>query len=135
MKKMIRNVPTIWTTEYGMLIGRTMAEAYRLWRSEAFWDGFRDGFTAWIWVWNPDMMPSKRRKRGALEPMTEAEMQTLARLDEMRTDDWGGRAALFSWLTVPNRSLGGARPCDVLAEQADAIKAAFCAEISQPLHG
>ncbi|MBB3711741.1 hypothetical protein FHS00_001312 [Limimaricola variabilis] len=67
--------------------------------------------------------------------MTDAELDTIARLDEMRSEDWGGRAALFQWLTMPNRSLGGARPCDRLEEDADAILASFGAEISGPWHG
>ncbi|WHZ36503.1 antitoxin Xre/MbcA/ParS toxin-binding domain-containing protein [Sagittula sp. MA-2] len=67
--------------------------------------------------------------------MTDTELNTLARLDEMRTDDWGGRAALFQWLATPNRSLGGSRPCDRLAGDADAIFASFAAEISEALHG
>ncbi|WP_370163090.1 hypothetical protein [Limimaricola soesokkakensis] len=53
----------------------------------------------------------------------------------MRTDDWGGTIALMHWLTRPNRSLGGARPCDRLSEDGDRIVAAFGAELSEPFHG
>ena len=67
--------------------------------------------------------------------MTPDELKTLAHLDTMRPDEWGGRAALFQWLTMPNRSIGGARPCDRLAEDADAIVASFAAEISEPMNG
>ncbi|MDO5758354.1 MAG: hypothetical protein Q4P24_12785 [Rhodobacterales bacterium] len=67
--------------------------------------------------------------------MTDAELKTLARLDEMRTDEWGSRATLFIWLTVPNRSIGGAKPCDRLDLYADAIVASFHAEIAEPMNG
>lgn len=53
----------------------------------------------------------------------------------MRTDDWGGEIALLHWLTRPNRSLGGARPCDRFAQDGEAIVASFAAEISEPDHG
>ena len=59
----------------------------------------------------------------------------LIALMEMRSDDWGGQVAFLHWLTRPNRSLGGARPCDSLAKDANAILASFQAEISEPLHG
>ena len=59
----------------------------------------------------------------------------LIKLMDMRTDEWGGKMALLHWLTRPNRSLGGARPCDRLAEDANAIVESFSAEISEPLHG
>ena len=59
----------------------------------------------------------------------------LIELLAMRTDDWGSRLALLHWLTRPNRSLGGARPCDRLAEDGDAIVASFAAELSAPDHG
>lgn len=57
----------------------------------------------------------------------------LLKLTEMRTDAWGGKMALLHWLTRPNRSLHGARPCDRLAEDADAIVDSFAAEIAEPL--
>lgn len=60
---------------------------------------------------------------------------TLIKLMDMRTDEWGGKMALLHWLTRPNRSLGGARPCDRLAEDADAIVESFLAEIAEPLNG
>lgn len=53
----------------------------------------------------------------------------------MRTDDWGSEFALLHWLTRPNRSLGGARPCYRLAEDRDQVIEAFAAEISEPWHG
>jgi hypothetical protein len=59
----------------------------------------------------------------------------LLKIMKMRTDDWGGKMALLHWLTRPNRSLGGGRPCDRLTEDADALVVAFEAEISAPLHG
>lgn len=59
----------------------------------------------------------------------------LLKLMEMRPDDWGGKMALLHWLTRPNRSLSGARPCDRLAEDAGAIVNGFAAEIAEPLTG
>lgn len=67
--------------------------------------------------------------------MTDAELQTLARLEQMRTDDWGSHAALLHWLKIPNSSIGGARPFDRLAQDADAIIASFAADIAEPLNG
>lgn len=64
-----------------------------------------------------------------------AELITLRRLEEMRTDDWGSQAALQHWLTRPNRSLGGAKPFDRLSQDADAIIASFRAEIAEPMNG
>jgi hypothetical protein len=60
---------------------------------------------------------------------------TLIKLMDMRTDDWGGKTALLHWLTRSNRSLGGARPCDRLAEDADAIVKSFLADIAEPVNG
>lgn len=60
---------------------------------------------------------------------------TLIRLMDMRTDEWGGKMALLHWLTRPNRSLRGARPCDRLSDDADAIVESFSAEIAEPLNG
>ena len=60
---------------------------------------------------------------------------TLIELMKMRTDDWGSKMALLHWLTRPNRSLGGERPCDRLVDGADAILASFTAELSEPFHG
>ena len=59
----------------------------------------------------------------------------LIELMKMGPEDWGGQMALLHWLTLHNRSLGDARPCDRLATDADAILASFEAEISEPLHG
>lgn len=59
----------------------------------------------------------------------------LVELMKMRPDDWGGQMAFLHWLTRPNCSLGGARPCDRLTNDADAIVTSFGAEICQPLHG
>ena len=59
----------------------------------------------------------------------------LIELMKMRSDDWGSQFAFLHWLTRPNRSLGGARPCDSLAKDANIISACFRAEISQHLHG
>lgn len=60
---------------------------------------------------------------------------TLLTLLGMRTDDWGGRMALLHWLTRPNLSLGGSKPCDVLAAQTDGVVQSFAAEIAEPLNG
>ncbi len=73
--------------------------------------------------------------KGAGRPMTETELDTLRRLDEMRTEEWGGRSALFHWLIMPNRSLGGQRPCDRLAEEREAIVASFAADMAEPFNG
>lgn len=54
-------------------------------------------------------------------------------LMKMRPDHWGGQTALIHWLTLPNLSLSGARPCDKLAKDANAILASFQSEISEPL--
>ena len=59
----------------------------------------------------------------------------LIELMRMRPNDWGGQMAFLHWLTRPNRILGGARPCDRLAKDAEAIVTSYGAEISQPLHG
>lgn len=59
----------------------------------------------------------------------------LLKILKMRTDDWGGKMALLHWLTRPNRSLGGAKPCDRLAQDSDAILKSFSAEIAEPLNG
>jgi len=59
----------------------------------------------------------------------------LIELMKMRPEDWGGQMAFLHWLTRPNRSLGGARPCDRLEKDADAILVSFGAEISASLHG
>lgn len=59
----------------------------------------------------------------------------LLKLLKMRTDDWGGKMALLHWLTRPNRSLGGAKPCDRLVQDSDAILKSFSAEIAEPLKG
>lgn len=59
----------------------------------------------------------------------------LLTLLKMRTDDWGGKMALLHWLTRPNRSIGGAKPCDRLTRDADAILKSFSAEIAEPLNG
>lgn len=59
----------------------------------------------------------------------------LIELMKMRPDDWGDQMAFLHWLTRPNHSLGGARPCDRLAKDAEAIVTSYRAEISQPLHG
>lgn len=59
----------------------------------------------------------------------------LLKLLEMRTDDWGGKMALLHWLTRPNRSLGGAKPCDRLDQEANAILSSFSTEIAEPLNG
>jgi hypothetical protein len=59
---------------------------------------------------------------------------TLLSLLRLRTDDWGGKIALLHWLTTPNRSLCGARPCDVLTDDADAIVSSFEAEIAELLN-
>jgi hypothetical protein len=53
---------------------------------------------------------------------------------EMRTDDWGGKLVLLHWLTCPNRSLGGAKPCDVLADDASVVLKSFAAEVAEPLN-
>ncbi|WP_435988503.1 hypothetical protein [Sulfitobacter sp. SH24] len=58
----------------------------------------------------------------------------LIELMKMRLNDWDSQMALIHWLTRPNCSLGGARPCDKLAEDANAILASFRAEISEHLH-
>lgn len=60
---------------------------------------------------------------------------TFLSLMKLRTDDWGGKIALLHWLTIPNLSLRGAKPCDVLAEDADAVLNSFKAEIAEPLNG
>ena len=60
---------------------------------------------------------------------------TLIKLMDMRTETWGGKMALLYWLTRPNRSLGGARPCDRLTEDAEAILESFSAEIADPSQG
>ena len=57
---------------------------------------------------------------------------TLLSILELRTDDWGGKIALLHWLTAPNRSLCGARPCEVLSDDADAMLNSFKAEIAEP---
>ena len=59
----------------------------------------------------------------------------LLKILTMRTDDWGGKMALLHWLTRPNRSLGGAKPSDRLAQDSDAILKSFSAEIAEPLNG
>lgn len=59
----------------------------------------------------------------------------LIKLIEMRTEEWGGNLALLYWLTRPNRSLGGAKPCDRLNVDEDRILRSFAAEISSPLIG
>lgn len=59
----------------------------------------------------------------------------LIELMKMRPEDWGGQMVFLHWLTQPNSSIGGARPCDRLAKDGDAIVASFRAEISEPLHG
>jgi hypothetical protein len=59
----------------------------------------------------------------------------LIELMEMRSDDWGSEMSLLHWLTRPNCSLGGERPCDRLANDANAIVASFQAERSEPFHG
>lgn len=59
----------------------------------------------------------------------------LLKILKMRTDDWGGKMALLHWLTRPNRNLGGAKPSDRLAQDADAILRSFSAEIAEPLNG
>jgi hypothetical protein len=59
---------------------------------------------------------------------------TLLTIMEMRTDDWGGKLALLHWLTRPNRSLGGAKPCDVLADDASAVLKSFAAEVAEALN-
>ncbi|MCD9147196.1 MULTISPECIES: hypothetical protein [Rhodobacterales] len=53
---------------------------------------------------------------------------------KLRSDDWGGKMALLHWLTRPNRSLGGAKPCAMLAEDADGVLKSFTAEIAEPLN-
>lgn len=60
---------------------------------------------------------------------------TLLKIMEMRSDNWGGKLALLHWLTRPNRNLGGARPCDRLATDGDAILRSFDAELAEPLNG
>jgi hypothetical protein len=54
---------------------------------------------------------------------------------KLRTDDWGGKMALLHWLTRPNLSLDGFRPCDVISEDGDAIIRSFSAELSETLNG
>lgn len=54
---------------------------------------------------------------------------------EMRTDNWGGKMALLHWLTRPNLSLEGHRPCDVISEREDAILRSFSAELSETMNG
>lgn len=60
---------------------------------------------------------------------------TLLRLLEMRTDAWGGRMALLHWLTRPNRSLQGARPCDRLGDGGGEVVQSFAAELAEALNG
>lgn len=57
---------------------------------------------------------------------------TLLSILQLRTDDWGSKIALLAWLTAPNRSLCGARPCEVLSDDADAILNSFKAEVAEP---
>lgn len=60
---------------------------------------------------------------------------SLLKLIEMRTDEWGGNLAFLHWLTRPNRSLSGAKPCDSLDKDEDEALRSFTAEISGPLTG
>lgn len=59
----------------------------------------------------------------------------LLKLIKMRTDDWGNSLAFLHWLTRPNRSLSGARPCDRLGDDSNVIVRSFAADISEPLNG
>ena len=59
---------------------------------------------------------------------------TLLTIMEMRTDDWGGQLALLPWLTRPNRSLGGLKASDVLADNASAVLKSFAAEVAEPFN-
>ena len=67
--------------------------------------------------------------------MTDAELKTLRRVEELRTDNWGNHLASSQWLGTPNRSIDGAQPYKRLAEDADAIIASFAAEIAEPKNG
>lgn len=63
MLKIVKNSSAALRTRYGVLLG-VILDMPRILRSPHFWDGFRDGFKAWIWWAHPDLMPSKRRRGG-----------------------------------------------------------------------
>lgn len=59
----------------------------------------------------------------------------LLRLIEMRHSDSGDNLAFLYWLTLPNRSLGGEKPCDRFDDAEDLVLRSYAAEISAPLIG
>ncbi|MGR3315392.1 hypothetical protein [Roseovarius indicus] len=63
MRKIIDSPSHALRVRYGIMIGGALAECQRMLHSPAFWDGFRDGFTAWMRVFDiPPRPPKPGRK-------------------------------------------------------------------------